>query len=190
MCWAKLRLPALKIYRLKPGVSQLSRLTTSHLGATINKTFTTTPPPQRSGLHRHTVHQHKRRRTAITPPPPPRINSFRAGQGPCRPDRTTDFRLGTKSPWWARSNPGADSAETYLKQLESPPSRQVALACGSDVNLENDTTDLQQLWASATAIDFIVNDNGQLLGRSVVPAPHSWIIPGAPTEIRLQVPRE
>ncbi|APD47918.1 general secretion pathway protein D [Synechococcus sp. CS-602] len=177
-----------KIYRLNQVSANSAADYLASLGATINKTFTTTSTSSEVAST-GTPSNNTAASTASTATTT-QINSFGAGQGPLLGlIGTTDSRLGTIT---LVGDPSLVLiAETYLKQLDLRQ-RQVALAVRLlDVNLENDTT-ISNSFAFRYGNNFIVNDNGQLLGafgRFLPPTVGSFL--GAPTENPgLQVPRD
>ncbi len=158
-----------KVYRLNQVSANSAADYLASLGATINKTFVTTS----TALEASTVPVNNPAgfpqllQTASTT----QINSFGASQGPLLGlIGTTDSRLGTIT---LVGDPSIVSiAESYLKQLDLRQ-RQVALAVKIlDVNLEN-SQDIANSFAFRWGNNFIVNDNGQLLGafgRNLPPA--------------------
>lgn len=177
-----------KIYRLNQVSANSAADYLASLGATINKTFTTTSTSSEVAST-GTPANNTAASTASTATTT-QINSFGASQGPLIGlIGTTDSRLGTIT---LVGDPSLVLiAETYLKQLDLRQ-RQVALAVRLlDVNLENDTT-ISNSFAFRYGNNFIVNDNGQLLGafgRFLPPTVESFL--GPPTENPgLQIPRD
>jgi len=142
MCWANLWLPALEDLRLNQVSANSAADYLASLGATINKTFTTTSTSSEVAST-GTPSNNTAASTASTATTT-QINSFGAGQAPCSAlIGTTDSRLGTIT---LVGDPSLVLiAETYLKQLDLRQ-RQVALAVRLlDVNLRERHDDLQQL---------------------------------------------
>jgi type IV pilus assembly protein PilQ len=149
-----------KVYRLNQASANSAADYLANLGATINKTFTTTSVTsdiQSAGTAQvGTATQTSQ--TATTT----QIDSFGASQGPLRGlIGTTDSRLGTIT---LVGDPRVVAiAENYLKQLDLRQ-RQVALAVQVlDVSLNN-AQDIANSFALRWGNNFIVSDRGQVLG--------------------------
>ena len=168
-----------KVYRLNQ-VSAISAADyLASLGATINKTFTTTSTS--SEVASTGTPANNTANSTATTATTTQINSFGAGQGPLLGlIGTTDTRLGTIT--LVGDSALVLIAESYLKQLDLRQ-RQVALAVRLlDVNLEN-SQDVANSFAFRWGNNFIVNDNGQLLGafgRFLAPTLESF--EGAPVQ--------
>jgi type IV pilus assembly protein PilQ len=177
-----------KVYRLNQ-VSAISAADyLASLGATINKTFTTTSTS--SEVSSTGTPANNTANSTATTATTTQINSFGASQGPLLGlIGTTDSRLGTIT--LVGDSALVLIAENYLKQLDLRQ-RQVALAVRLlDVNLEN-SQDVANSFAFRWGNNFIVNDNGQLLGafgRFLPPTLESF--QGAPVQNpSLQYPRD
>jgi len=168
-----------KVYRLNQ-VSAISAADyLASLGATINKTFTTTSTS--SEVASTGTPANNTANSTATTATTTQINSFGASQGPLLGlIGTTDTRLGTIT--LVGDSALVLIAESYLKQLDLRQ-RQVALAVRLlDVNLEN-SQDVANSFAFRWGNNFIVNDNGQLLGafgRFLAPTLESF--EGAPVQ--------
>ncbi|WP_457767644.1 type II secretion system protein GspD [Cyanobium sp. ULC082] len=149
-----------KVYRLNQVSANSAADYLASLGATINKTYTTTSTSSEV-LSTGTPANNTANSTATTATTT-EINSFGAGQGPLLGlIGTTDSRLGTIT--LVGDSSIVLIAENYLKQLDLRQ-RQVALSVRLlDVNLENDQ-EIANSFAFRWGNNFIVNDNGQLLG--------------------------
>jgi type IV pilus assembly protein PilQ len=149
-----------KVYRLNQVSANSAADYLASLGATINKTFTTTSTSNEVAST-GTPANNTASSTATTATTT-QINSFGASNGPLVGlIGTTDSRLGTIT--LVGDSSLVAVAENYLKQLDLRQ-RQVALAVRIlDVNLEN-TQDINNSFAFRWGNNFIVNDNGQLLG--------------------------
>ena len=149
-----------KVYRLNQVSANSAADYLASLGATINKTFTTTSTS--SEVSSTGTPANNTANSTATTATTTQINSFGAGQGPLLGlIGTTDSRLGTVT--LVGDSSLVLIAENYLKQLDLRQ-RQVALAVRLlDVNLEN-AQDVANSFAFRWGNNFIVNDNGQLLG--------------------------
>jgi len=163
------------------------------LGATINKTFTTTSTSSEGGLHRTTVQPTQRLSTGIHPPPhPDQLVGPARAPPPCFGlIGTTDSRL-ARSPWWA-IHPWVLTPRPIQSSV-APPAGQVGPGrCGSwDVNLENGHGRSPTAFAFRLRQYFIATTTASLLGcgfgRS---ATHSLDHSLAPNrESRPAVPRD
>ncbi len=162
-----------KVYRLNQASANSAADYLANLGATINKTFTTTSVTSdiQSAGTAQVGSAVQTSQTAQTT----QIESYGASQGPLRGlIGTTDSRLGTIT---LVGDPKLVAvAETYLKQLDLRQ-RQVALAVKIlDVDLTNDS-ELANSFAFRYGNNFIVNDNGQLIGafgRNLPPGSDSF----------------
>jgi type IV pilus assembly protein PilQ len=177
-----------KVYRLNQVSANSAADYLASLGATINKTFTTTSTS--SEVASTGTPANNTANSTATTATTTQINSFGAGQGPLLGlIGTTDSRLGTIT--LVGESSVVLIAENYLKQLDLRQ-RQVALAVRLlDVNLEN-SQDVANSFAFRWGNNFIVNDNGQLLGafgRFLPPTVETFT--GAPTQNpSLQYPRD
>ncbi len=149
-----------KVYRLNQASANSAADYLASLGATINKTFTTTSTS--SEVASTGTPANNTAASTATTATTTQINSFGASQGPLVGlIGTTDSRLGTIT--LVGDSSLVAIAEAYLKQLDLRQ-RQVALAVRIlDINLEN-TQDINNSFAFRWGNNFIVNDNGQLLG--------------------------
>jgi type IV pilus assembly protein PilQ len=174
-----------KVYRLNQASASSASDYLANLGATINKTFTTTAVTsdiQSAG----TAQVGSATQTSATATTT-QIDSYGASQGPLRGlIGTTDSRLGTIT---LVGDPKLVAiAETYLRQLDLRQ-RQVALAVKVlDVNLEN-AQEIANSFAFRWGNNFIVNDNGQVLGAfgRNLPPTASEFIREIPQDISLDV---
>jgi type IV pilus assembly protein PilQ len=149
-----------KVYRLNQVSANSAADYLASLGATINKTFTTTSTS--SEVSSTGTPANNTAASTATTATTTQINSFGASQGPLVGlIGTTDSRLGTIT--LVGEAALVSVAEKYLRQLDLRQ-RQVALAVRIlDVNLENNQ-DVANSFAFRWGNNFIVNDNGQLLG--------------------------
>jgi type IV pilus assembly protein PilQ len=191
-----------KVYRLNQASANSAADYLANLGATINKTFTTTSVTSeiQSAGTAQVGSANQTSATATTT----QIDSYGASQGPLRGlIGTTDTRLGTIT---LVGDPKLVTiAETYLRQLDLRQ-RQVALAVKVlDVNLEN-AEDIANSFAFRWGNNFIVSDQGRLLGafgRNLPPGantdleglnpfnfPRAFAERGAPPNPGLQYPRD
>jgi type IV pilus assembly protein PilQ len=177
-----------KVYRLNQASANSAADYLASLGATINKTFTTTSTS--SDVASTGTPANNTASSTATTATTTQINSFGASQGPLVGlIGTTDSRLGTIT--LVGESALVAIAEAYLKQLDLRQ-RQVALAVRIlDINLEN-SQDIANSFAFRWGNNFIVNDNGQLLGafgRLLPPTAESFL--GAPVQNpSLQYPRD
>jgi type IV pilus assembly protein PilQ len=177
-----------KVYRLNQASANSAADYLASLGATINKTFTTTSTS--SEVASTGTPANNTAASTATTATTTQINSFGASQGPLVGlIGTTDSRLGTIT--LVGESALVAIAEAYLKQLDLRQ-RQVALAVRIlDINLEN-TQDIANSFAFRWGNNFIVNDNGQLLGafgRVLPPTAETFL--GAPVaNPSLQYPRD
>ena len=177
-----------KVYRLNQASANSAADYLASLGATINKTFTTTSTS--SDVASTGTPANNTASSTATMATTTQINSFGASQGPLVGlIGTTDSRLGTIT--LVGESALVAIAEAYLKQLDLRQ-RQVALAVRIlDINLEN-SQDIANSFAFRWGNNFIVNDNGQLLGafgRLLPPTAESFL--GAPVQNpSLQYPRD
>ena len=177
-----------KVYRLNQASANSAADYLASLGATINKTFTTTSTS--SDVASTGTPANNTASSTATTATTTQINSFGASQGPLVGlIVTTDSRLGTIT--LVGESALVAIAEAYLKQLDLRQ-RQVALAVRIlDINLEN-SQDIANSFAFRWGNNFIVNDNGQLLGafgRLLPPTAESFL--GAPVQNpSLQYPRD
>ena len=149
-----------KVYRLNQASANSAADYLASLGATINKTFTTTSTS--SEVASTGTPANNTAASTATTATTTEINSFGASQGPLVGlIGTTDSRLGTIT--LVGESGLVAIAEAYLKQLDLRQ-RQVALAVRIlDINLEN-SQDIANSFAFRWGNNFIVNDSGQLLG--------------------------
>ncbi|MCP9884716.1 general secretion pathway protein D [Synechococcus sp. ATX 2A4] len=149
-----------KVYRLNQASANSAADYLASLGATINKTFTTTATS--SEVASTGTPANNTAASTATTATTTQINSFGASQGPLVGlIGTTDTRLGTIT--LVGESGLVAIAEAYLKQLDLRQ-RQVALAVRIlDINLEN-SQDIANSFAFRWGNNFIVNDSGQLLG--------------------------
>ncbi|WP_259731946.1 MULTISPECIES: type II secretion system protein GspD [Synechococcales] len=177
-----------KVYRLNQVSANSAADYLASLGATINKTYTTTSTS--SEVSSTGTPANNTANSTATTSTTTEINSFGAGQGPLLGlIGTTDSRLGTIT--LVGDSSIVLIAENYLKQLDLRQ-RQVALSVRLlDVNLEN-SQDIANSFAFRWGNNFIVNDNGQLLGafgRFLPPTVDNLL--GPPTaNPSLQYPRD
>ena len=177
-----------KVYRLNQASANSAADYLASLGATINKTFTTTSTS--SDVASTGTPANNTASSTATTATTTQINSFGASQGPLVGlIGTTASRLGTIT--LVGESALVAIAEAYLKQLDLRQ-RQVALAVRIlDINLEN-SQDIANSFAFRWGNNFIVNDNGQLLGafgRLLPPTAESFL--GAPVQNpSLQYPRD
>ncbi len=149
-----------KVYRLNQASANSAADYLANLGATINKTFTTTAVTsdiQSAG----TAQVGSATQTSATATTT-QIDSYGASQGPLRGlIGTTDSRLGTIT---LVGDPKLVAvAETYLRQLDLRQ-RQVALAVKViDISLDN-AQEIANSFAFRWGNNFLVSDNGRVLG--------------------------
>jgi len=172
-----------KVYRLNQVSANSAADYLASLGATINKTFTTTSTS--SEVSSTGTPANNTANSTATTATTTQINSFGAGQGPLLGlIGTTDSRLGTIT--LVGDSSIVLIAENYLKQLDLRQ-RQVALAVRLlDVNLEN-SQDIANSFAFRWGNNFIVNDNGQLLGAfgSQLPPTANDFRRGVPSDLNV-----
>ncbi|MDM7952354.1 MAG: general secretion pathway protein GspD [Cyanobium sp. CZS 25K] len=150
-----------KVYRLNQVPPNAAADYLANLGAQVTKTNTITTAVS-EGVAATAAPAGSPTASTTTASTTTTVESFGATNGPLIGLRaTTDTRLGTITLVGA---PGLVTiAEQYLKQLDLRQ-RQVALAVKIlDVNLENDY-EINNSFAFRWGNNFIVNDNGQLLG--------------------------
>lgn len=149
-----------KVYRLNQINPDSAADYLANLGATVNKTFTTTSVTQ-STQSTGTPTQNTgstQSQTAETT----QVQTYEARQGPLKGLLgTTDSRLGTIT---LVGDPRLVAiGESYLRQLDLRQ-RQVALTVRIlDVTLDNDTS-IENSFAFRYGNNFIVNDKGELQG--------------------------
>jgi type IV pilus assembly protein PilQ len=149
-----------KVYRLNQASASSAADYLANLGATINKTFTTTSVTsdiQSAG----TAQVGSATQTSATATTT-QIESYGASQGPLRGlIGTTDSRLGTIT---LVGDPGLVAiAENYLRQLDLRQ-RQVALSVRVlDLSYDN-AQEIANSFALRWGNNFIVNDQGRLVG--------------------------
>ncbi len=174
-----------KVYRLNQASANSAADYLASLGATINKTFTTTSTS--SEVASTGTPANNTAASTATTATTTQINSFGASQGPLVGlIGTTDSRLGTIT--LVGESALVAIAEAYLKQLDLRQ-RQVALAVRIlDINLEN-TQDIANSFAFRWGNNFIVNDNGQLLGAfgSRLPPTASDFRRGVPSDLTVEL---
>lgn len=149
-----------KVYRLNQVSANSAADYLASLGATINKTTTTTSTSNE--VQSTGTPANNQANTTSTTNTTTSIESFGASVGPLRGlIGTTDNRLGTIT--LIGDSAVVAVAENYLRQLDLRQ-RQVALAVRIlDVNLDNNS-EINNSFAFRYGNNFIVNDNGQLLG--------------------------
>jgi type IV pilus assembly protein PilQ len=150
-----------KVYRLNQVGANSAADYLANLGARVSKTNTTTTAisqgvPQSQQVSQASTTSTTQSSTITT------VNSYGADNGPLLGlQATTDSRLSTIT--LVGSPPLVAVAETYLRQLDLRQ-RQVALSVKIlDVTLDNDTA-IDNSFAFRYGNNFIVNDQGQLLG--------------------------
>lgn len=189
-----------KIYRLNQASSASAANYLASLGATITKvTSVTTAVAQ--GVDQANQVAGGSATSQTTTSTQQTVESFGAGSGPLRGlIGTSDSRLGTIT---LIGDSGVVAiAENYLRQLDLRQ-RQVALSVKIlDVTLDNDSS-ISNSFAFRYGNNFIVNDNGQMLGafgRLLPPstalglnafdAPRNFAAAGAPPNPGLQYPKD
>ncbi|MCP9847747.1 general secretion pathway protein D [Synechococcus sp. Lug-A] len=174
-----------KVYRLNQASANSAADYLASLGATINKTFTTTSTS--SEVASTGTPANNTAASTATTATTTQINSFGASQGPLVGlIGTTDTRLGTIT--LVGESSLVAIAEAYLKQLDLRQ-RQVALAVRIlDINLEN-SQDIANSFAFRWGNNFIVNDNGQLLGAfgSRLPPTAGDFRRGVPSDLAVEL---
>ncbi|WP_259727036.1 MULTISPECIES: type II secretion system protein GspD [unclassified Synechococcus] len=174
-----------KVYRLNQVSANSAADYLASLGATINKTYTTTSTS--SEVSSTGTPANNTANSTATTATTTEINSFGAGQGPLLGlIGTTDSRLGTIT--LVGDSSIVLIAENYLKQLDLRQ-RQVALSVRLlDVNLEN-SQDIANSFAFRWGNNFIVNDNGQLLGAfgSQLPPTANDFRRGVPSDLNVNL---
>lgn len=174
-----------KVYRLNQASANSAADYLASLGATINKTFTTTSTS--SEVASTGTPANNTAASTATTATTTQINSFGASQGPLVGlIGTTDTRLGTIT--LVGESSLVAIAEAYLKQLDLRQ-RQVALAVRIlDINLEN-SQDIANSFAFRWGNNFIVNDNGQLLGAfgSRLPPTAGDFRRGVPSDLTVEL---
>ncbi|MEB3332779.1 MAG: secretin N-terminal domain-containing protein [Synechococcaceae cyanobacterium] len=149
-----------KVYRLNQASANSAADYLANLGATINKTFTTTSvtsETQSTGTPANNQASGQTQTASTT-----QIESYGASQGPLRGlIGTTDTRLGTVT---LVGDPRLVAiAENYLRQLDLRQ-RQVALSLRIlDVDMNN-ATDIDNSFAMRMGNSFIVSESGKLIG--------------------------
>ncbi len=150
-----------KVYRLNQVGANSAADYLANLGARVSKTNTTTTAisqgvPQSQQVSQASTTSTTQSSTTTT------VNSYGADNGPLLGlQATTDSRLSTIT--LVGSPALVAVAETYLRQLDLRQ-RQVALSVKIlDVTLDNDTA-IDNSFAFRYGNNFIVNDQGQLLG--------------------------
>ncbi|MCP9916405.1 general secretion pathway protein GspD [Cyanobium sp. ATX 6F1] len=189
-----------KIYRLNQASSASAANYLASLGATVTKVTTVTTAVAQ-GVDQANQVAGGSATSQTTTSSQQTVESYGAGSGPLRGlIGTTDSRLGTIT---LIGDSGVVAiAENYLRQLDLRQ-RQVALSVKIlDVTLDNDAT-ISNSFAFRYGNNFIVNDNGQMLGAfgrllppstalglSAFDAPRAFATAGAPPNPGLQYPRD
>lgn len=171
-----------KVYRLNQVPANAAADYLANLGAQVSKTNTITTAVS-EGVPTTGAPVGGTTASTTTSSSTKLVETFGAPEGPLRGLRaTTDVRLSTIT--LVGSPRLVTIAEQYLKQLDLRQ-RQVALAVKIlDVNLENDT-EIANSFAFRWGNNFIVNDEGQLLGafgRNLPPTANSFSEFGADRE--------
>ncbi len=170
-----------KVYRLNQVPANSAADYLANLGAQVTKTNTITTAVS-EGVAATAAPVGSPTASTTTASTTTTVESFGATNGPLIGLRaTTDTRLGTITLVGAPRL--VSIAEQYLRQLDLRQ-RQVALSVKIlDVNLENDS-EINNSFAFRWGNNFIVNDNGQLLGA------FGGLLPPTASDFRRGVPNE
>ena len=175
-----------KVYRLNQVGANSAADYLANLGARVSKTNTTTTAisqgvPQSQQVSQASTTSTTQSSTTTT------VNSYGADNGPLLGlQATTDSRLSTIT--LVGSPPLVAVAETYLRQLDLRQ-RQVALSVKIlDVSLDNDKN-IDNSFAFRYGNNFIVNDQGQMLGAfgSLLPPTADAFGRGYPQELDFEI---
>ncbi len=175
-----------KVYRLNQVPANSAADYLANLGAQVTKTNTITTAVS-EGVASTSAPAGSPTASTTSSSTSTKVESFGASNGPLIGLRaTTDTRLGTITLVGAPRLVAI--AEQYLKQLDLRQ-RQVALSVKIlDVNLENDA-EIANSFAFRWGNNFIVNDNGQLLGAfgSSLPPTSNDFRRGVPNDLTVQL---
>jgi len=175
-----------KVYRLNQVPANSAADYLANLGAQVSKTNTITTAVS-EGVPATAAPAGSPTAATTTSSTTTTVESFGASNGPLIGLRaTTDTRLGTITLVGAPRLVAI--AEQYLKQLDLRQ-RQVALSVKIlDVNLENNV-DIENSFAFRWGNNFIVNDNGQLLGAfgSNMPPTANDFRRGVPNDLTVEL---
>ena len=175
-----------KVYRLNQVGANSAADYLANLGARVSKTNTTTTAisqgvPQSQQVSQASTTSTTQSSTTTT------VNSYGADNGPLLGlQATTDSRLSTIT--LVGSPPLVAVAETYLRQLDLRQ-RQVALSVKIlDVSLDNQK-EIDNSFAFRYGNNFIVNDQGQMLGAfgSLLPPTADAFGRGYPQDIEFEI---
>lgn len=175
-----------KVYRLNQVGANSAADYLANLGARVSKTNTTTTAisqgvPQSQQVSQASTTSTTQSSTITT------VNSYGADNGPLLGlQATTDSRLSTIT--LVGSPPLVAVAETYLRQLDLRQ-RQVALSVKIlDVSLDNQK-EIDNSFAFRYGNNFIVNDQGQMLGAfgSLLPPTADAFGRGYPQDIEFEI---